>query len=349
MVERQGACVIDAGRTLVPKLQFRNEGPQGERGGSPTSERASRRCFSSYCVAVLVLWRSMNLWHPFARVSRLSAILVLVLITSAEAAERSVDRQLERLKNADAEMRLEGLRELQTSLDPRLPEAFMPLLADEGNSVRRLAARAVGSRWWQIPRERVPVFLKALQRNEKSEFDDEVNMVRRAQGLLQRDYGANMFVRSPNGRWVIYERRNLPCVIDTKTGTEELAGWREEEEGRLYGAWGNGTLENAALWHGGGNIAAMSIGIGRRESAVWFWQQGGRVEKLGQDRMIKVLGKLPGKFMASGGFYTEIKAWKGDELQIEVTFTLEKGDDLVDQAATLGYNPIKKTLRLVSR
>ena len=49
---------------------------------------------------------------------------------------------LAKLKNPDPEVRIEALRELQTSLDPRIPTAMLPLLADEGNSIRRWAALA---------------------------------------------------------------------------------------------------------------------------------------------------------------------------------------------------------------
>ena len=102
---------------------------------------------------------------------------------------------------------------------------MLPLLSDEGNSIRRLAARAIGSRWWQISKEKVPQFVEALRRNEKSEFEDERNMVARAIDLLTRNYTSNMVARSKNKRWVVYERRGLPCLIDTQTDTEELLGW----------------------------------------------------------------------------------------------------------------------------
>lgn len=101
---------------------------------------------------------------------------------------------------------------------------MLSLLSDEGNSIRRLAARAIGSRWWQLSKEKVLEFVAALRRNEKSEFEDERNMIARAIGLLQRDYKSKMFARSSNGRWVVYERSGLPCLIDTTTDTEELLG-----------------------------------------------------------------------------------------------------------------------------
>jgi HEAT repeat protein len=136
----------------------------------------------------------------------------------------SIDAFLAQLKKPEPDARIAALRELETSLDPRIPDAMLPLLSDEGNSIRRLAARAIGSRWWQISNE-MPEFVEALRRNKKSEFEDERNMIARAIGLLKRDYTSEMFACSTNKRWVIYERRGLPCLIDTKTETEELLGW----------------------------------------------------------------------------------------------------------------------------
>lgn len=277
--------------------------------------------------------------------------IVLFLATPAFglAVETAPGEQLAKLKKPNAEERLNALRELQTSLDPQLPEALLPLLADEGNSIRRVAARAVGSRWWQIPKERVPVFLKALERNEKSELEDEVNMVHRAQGLLRREYRGNMFQRSPNHRWVIYERHGLPCLIDTKTGSEELVGWREGDAASLDAAWGNETLEKSVLWHGGGNMAAMSIVRGRKESAVWFWRHRGEVQKVEQEAILKVLGVRPESVLGGGGFFTEIKGWKTDELRFEASFSVRQKEDSVDRTAMLAFNPVKKTLRVISR
>jgi len=85
----------------------------------------------------------------------------------------------------------------------------------------------IGSRWWQIPKEKAESYVNALEHNLRSEvdFEDEKNMAERAIGLLTRRYDSKMFSRSQNGRWVIYERRGFPCLIDTTTYTEELAGW----------------------------------------------------------------------------------------------------------------------------
>jgi hypothetical protein len=167
-----------------------------------------------------------------------------VASTIACAASQSsgdpIDAFLAQLKKPEPDTRIAALRELETSLDPRIPDAMFPLLSDEGNSIRRLAARAIGSRWWQISNE-MPEFVEALRRNKKSEFEDERNMIARAIGLLKRDYTSEMFACSTNKRWAIYERRGLPCLIDTKTDTEELLGWpREESLGLELFIAGNG-------------------------------------------------------------------------------------------------------------
>src|SRR6202048_4794237 len=153
--------------------------------------------------------------------------LILVAFCISGSTTNPADVYLPQLKDKDADVRIAALRELLTSLDSRIPEAMLPLLSDEGNFIRRLGARAIGSRWWQIPKEKTESYVNALQSNLKAEvdFEDETHMAERAIGLLTRKYDSRMFSRSPNGRWVIYERCSFPCLIDTTTSTEELIGW----------------------------------------------------------------------------------------------------------------------------
>ena len=274
-------------------------------------------------------------------------ILLLSALTGrcAEPADPSAD--LAGLKNPDAEVRVEALRALQTSLDPRIPEAVLPLLADEGNSIRRLAARAVGSRWWQIPKERVPVFVAVLKHNESSEFEDERNMVQRGIGLLTRNYRGKMLPRSADGRWVIYERLGLPCLIDTKTGTEELLGWGNG--GCLMSSWGNGETAGSVLWHDKKDIAALSMLLGRKESIVWIWRHQSGVRTIEEDEILKALGCQKDDMNFPGGFYVEIKGWKGDELRFDVAYSKKKGDSYSDHTAVLGWDASKNKLRVISR
>jgi hypothetical protein len=53
-------------------------------------------------------------------------------------------------------------------------------------------------------------------------------MSRRGIALLKRTYDNDMFSRSKNRRWVIYERYGKPCLIDTRNHTEELLGCEVE-------------------------------------------------------------------------------------------------------------------------
>jgi len=266
----------------------------------------------------------------------------------AEPADASAD--LARLKNPDAEVRVEALRALQTSLDPRIPEAMLPLLADEGNSVRRLAARAVGSRWWQISKARVPAFVAALKRNETSEFEDEKNMVQRGIGLLTRNYGGKMLPRSADGRWVIYERLGLPCLIDTKTETEELLGWAPDDtDGSLSSAWGNGETAESVRWHDKKDIAALSIIVNRKESVVWIWRHQSGLRMIEVDEIVKALGRREDDIHLGGGFFVDVKGWKGDELRFEVSYCTKKGESYSDRTAVLGWDASKNKLRAISR
>jgi HEAT repeat protein len=76
-----------------------------------------------------------------------SLVAAAIAHAASGAGADPTDALLAQLKNPEPETRIAALRELQTSLDPRIPDAMLPLLSDEGNSIRRLAARAIGSRW----------------------------------------------------------------------------------------------------------------------------------------------------------------------------------------------------------
>jgi len=100
-----------------------------------------------------------------SKASRLIAPIGLLLVAFciSGSSVNLADVYLPQLKDKDADARIAALRELLTSLDSRMPEAMLPLLSDEGNSIRRLAARAIGSRWWQIPKEKAESYVNALR------------------------------------------------------------------------------------------------------------------------------------------------------------------------------------------
>ena len=251
--------------------------------------------------------------YSLRRIPILACLLLIGLPTASQAEEPDTEAAFAKLRSKDMDVRIEGLRALMTSLDPHLPGALFPLLSDEGNSTRRLAARAVGSRWWQIADARKPAFVKALKKNAASDREGEANMAKRAIGLLERDYSGPMFSRSPNKRWVIYERRGLPCLIDTENDSEELLGWSPaaEDHAWLDSSWGNGPLEGSVLWHPEFEAVALSIVLDRRVSTVWLWQHKGDLTKLSANAAVAILGHPPDSRFKPGGFYATVKGWAG--------------------------------------
>ena len=276
--------------------------------------------------------------------------LILVAFFLSGSMTNPADIYLPQLKDKNADTRVAALRELLTSLDSRIPEAMLPLLSDEGNSIRRLAARAIGSRWWQIPKDKSHSYVKALQSNLKTEvdFEDETHMAERAIGLLTKKYDSKMFSRSPNGRWVLYERRGFPCLIDTTTSTEELLGWSAStgSNSEMPPWWfgSNSPVDpDQASWHPTKEAVALSVGISRRATSVWIWEHKHGVQKLTHAEMIKLL-KPKGKTDEPNPITAEMKEWKGDDLLVSVSWGLED-----EGSATIAWNVATHQWRVVSR
>jgi hypothetical protein len=276
--------------------------------------------------------------------------LLLVAFFLSGSTTNPADVYLPQLKDKDADVRIAALRELLSSLDSRIPEAMRVLLSDEGNSIRRLAARAIGSRWWQIPKEKTDSYVTALQSNLKTEVDyeDETHMAERAIGLLTKKYDSKMFSRSPNARWVIYERRSFPCLIDTTTSTEELIGWssayNRESEMPPWIFGGNSPIgQDEALWHPTKEAVALSVSISRRAPSVWIWEHKHGVQKLTRSELIKLLNPK-GKTDEPNPITAEMKEWKGDELLVSVSWGLED-----EGSATIAWNLSSHGWRVVSR
>jgi hypothetical protein len=271
--------------------------------------------------------------------------LVVVAFCLSGSSVNPADVYLPQLKDKDPDVRIEALRQLLTSLDSRIPEAMLSLLSDEGNSIRRLAARAIGSRWWQIPTEKSESYVNGLSKNLKSEmdFEDEKNMAERAIGLLTKKYDSKMFSRSPNGRWVIYERYSFPCLIDTTTYTEELLGWfgdsNRNSETPVWWYSGNSPIgQDDALWHPTKEAVALSGSISRRASTVWIWEHKHGLRKLDRSTLVKLL-QPKGQIDEPNPLSAEIKEWKGDDLFVGVNWGrdwTEKGNIVGD--AVVAWN-----------
>jgi HEAT repeats len=287
----------------------------------------------------------MKYWKIVGKVY-CSLVVAAVAHAASGAGADPTDALLAQLKDPNPETRIAALRELQTSLDPRIPDAMLPLLSDEGNSIRRLAARTIGSRWWQISKEQVPQFVQTLRRNENSEFEDERNMVARGIGLLTDDYKSKMLARSSNARWVVYERRGLPCLIDTTTDTEELLGWPRDEsttsEGMLVSALGNEPLGDSVAWHPTKEAVAFSVLMSRRSVMIWIWEHRFGLQKL-QPAMLMKLLKLKEPVDEPNPFTAQIKEWKDNELRVSVDW----GRD--EQSAIIAWDFSTHRWRVVSR
>jgi hypothetical protein len=292
-----------------------------------------------------------NKTHVSAPVAAIGLVLVAFCISGSTT--NPADVYLPQLKDKDADVRIAALRELQISLDARIPEAMLPLLSDEGNSIRRLAARAIGSRWWQIPKAKSESYVNVLQHNLRPEleFEDEKNMARRAIGLLSRKYESNMFARSSNGRWVIYERSGLPCLIDTRTDTEELLGWPRDPSfiEMFMPAAGNEPLIGSessqpyATWHPKTEAVALDIWQTRRAGAVWIWQHGFGLRKLRRADLVELLHPQ-GKIDEPNPLTASIKGWDGNELDVSVGWGRDDGG-----SALIGWSLSRHKWRVISR
>ena len=276
--------------------------------------------------------------------------LVLIAFVLSGSTTNPADVYLPQLKNSDPDTRIAALRELLTSLDSRIPEAMFPLLSDQGNSIRRLAARAMGSRWWQIPKEKSETYAKVLKKNLRSEvdFEDETHMAERGIGLLTKKYDSKMFSRSSNGRWVVYERYSFPCLIDTTTYSEELIGWsadsKRDSEMPPWWYGGNAPIDqDQARWHPKKEAVALSVSLSRRASSVWIWEHKHGVEKLTHSEMIKLLHPK-GKTDEPNPITAEMKEWKGDDLLVSVTWGIEE-----EGSATVAWNLAKHAWHVVSQ
>ena len=244
------------------------------------------------------------------------------------ALKTDITALLAQLQSDDLETRYDAMRQLGTSNDPRLPDACLSVLNKEGNSIRRLAARAIGSQWYQIPKERVPVFTAALNAQLESDDDGLKNMARRGIALLNRNYDSAMVSRSANKRWVIYERHGLPCLIDTGNETEELLGFGTEAKFRP--AYQNREVAPAAVWHPEKEMVALEIIEDRRHSTIWVWEHKKGLRQFQHEDALKALG-IANESAGLGIFFlSSIVGWKPEGLEFSVSFSVKRDGEYID-------------------
>jgi hypothetical protein len=255
------------------------------------------------------------------KLTLVTAVLALVSIRSVVAASPEPDALVEKLHDASAEVRIDALRQVQTTLDPRLPKEMLRLLSDQGDSIRRLAARGIGSRYGQIPKEELGDYLPPLRKLlvDREQHEDVALMAERAIGLLTRNYSGDLFAPSPDRKWIIYERYSRPCVIDVRRKNEELLGWRSDTPTMGFGSsWGGCTLKDSAFWHSGSRAVALQIILGRKNTTLWFWIPEGhsKLVELNQKKIASLFGAK--NFDDSDYLCVSGRGWKGNEFVFEV-------------------------------
>lgn len=229
-----------------------------------------------------------------------------------------------RLASSDEEVLRGAVEEIQTSGDSRVPKLCLPLLHAGGDSIRRLALRAIGSRYAQIPEAERASYVAAIERLQKTEKSSVVlRMAGRALGLLRREYQADMFAPNPKGDLVAYERRGLPCVLDTGRKTETLIGKREDDLlFRFLPSVGNEAVRPFVWWNVNGSVAAFKMLFGRHHSGIWVWfENRNHHVQLDGEAFRKVTGVGRADFVVS---FLDFKEWKGDVLVMDFYSSVAK-------------------------
>ena len=168
-------------------------------------------------------------------------------------------------------------------------------------------------------------------------------MAERAIGLISRKRTASapVFSRSPNKRWLVYERRSFPCIIDTENDTEELVGW---EQSQFMERPNFGPMDT--LWHPRIEMLAVSVGIGRHESAIWIWRPGKPLLKLDKSDFDPLLG---GEIAPMGLDHCYGKSWKGRDLLVDYTYEISKNEEYEPWTARFQWSPETGRLRLLRK
>lgn len=250
----------------------------------------------------------------------LSLLLVIALAPDLYAGEAS--KSIAALSSPDIAVRRAAVDAIQTLDDPAIPAACLPLLKDEGFSIRRQAARAIGSRFSDIPKDQRKSVVDALKTCAKQGPEDVTLICQRAIGLLTENYKFPSFSVGPKKKWVLYERRRLPVIAPVKGGPHALVSpVAIDFDGKPDLLKMEVTNESAQElfdphWHPGGEALALTMKLQRRfYTPVCIWSATSDKIKILEAHSLK--GVLPSRYPA-WGTTTEFARWDGDKAVVRV-------------------------------
>lgn len=248
--------------------------------------------------------------------SLLYLLSFLGLLSSVEADD------IARLASPDIAVRRAAVEAIQTQDDPRIPAACLPLLKDEGLSIRRQAARAIGSRFSDVPADQKKSYLKALRQCAYQASPETIVVCQRAIGLLEGDYHGPSFSVGPKNKWVLYERRRLPVIAPVKGGVHKLLSpvWtgREDKKELLKLMETNEPIEElfAPHWHPGGEAVAFTMVLQRRYfHPIFIWSADTEELKILEPKSLKSL--IPSRY-PSWGTTTDFVRWDGSKAIVRI-------------------------------
>lgn len=244
-------------------------------------------------------------------------LLSLVGLTLSPAAE--TNPQIAKLSSPDIAVRRAAVEAIQTLDDPAIPAACLPLLKDEGLSIRRQGARAIGSRFSDVPKELRKTYIEALQTCAADGPADNALICQRAIGLLTGNFSFPSFSVGPRKKWVLYERRKLPVITLVKNGNHELLSpvWPGENE-LLKMAITNESAQElfSPHWHSSGEAVAFTMMLQRRFfHPIFVWSSDAPDVKVLEPGSLKPL--LPPRY-PNWGTTSDFVKWDGTKAIIRV-------------------------------
>ncbi len=262
------------------------------------------------------------------------------------------EKPLAALSSSDITVRRAAVEAIQTLEDPAIPAACLPLLKDEGLSIRRQAARAIGSRFFDVPSDQRKTYIAALEKCATDGPEDTTLMCERAIGLLTEKFSYPSFSVGPKNKWVLYERRKLPVITLTKGGAHELLSpvWPSQNE-LLKLAVTNEPAENlfSPHWHSSGEAVAFTMILQRRFfHPIFIWSAGTPNLKVLEPTSLKPL--LPPRY-PNWGTTSDFVKWDGTKAIVRIYDYAdeETGNPTNDPGVFISYDIKTKELARVKK